>query len=65
MNTQQSTNRAYLLLIFCSGVAALLYEVLWMHDLGLLFGNTAQATSATLSAFFSGMAFAENLGNGA
>lgn len=50
------TDRLYFILLFFSGIAALLYEVLWMNDLALLFGNTAQATAATLTAFFSGMA---------
>ncbi len=43
-------------LFFVSGAAALVYEVLWMKELSLLFGNTAQAAAATLAAFFSGIA---------
>ena len=42
-------------LIFLSGAAGLLYEVLWMKQLGYLFGNSAHASAATLSAFFLGM----------
>lgn len=38
-----------------SGAAALIYEVLWLKQLGLLFGNTAQAAAATLAVFFLGM----------
>lgn len=42
-------------LIFLSGCAGLVYEVLWMKQLGLLFGNSAQASAATFSAFFLGL----------
>ena len=44
------------LLFFTSGFAGLVYEVLWMKELGLLFGNTAQAAATTLAAFFLGIA---------
>ena len=44
------------LLFFFSGAAALVYEVLWMKELSLLFGNSAQAAAATLAAFFTGLA---------
>ena len=43
-------------LFFFSGMAALIYEVLWMKELGLLFGNTVFASATTLSAFFLGLA---------
>lgn len=42
-------------MVFASGVAGLVYQILWMKQLGLLFGNTAQAASATLAAFFLGL----------
>lgn len=45
-----------LALFFGSGATALIYEVLWMKELGLLFGNTAYAAATTLAAFFSGLA---------
>ena len=44
------------LLFFFSGLAALVYQVLWMKELSLLFGNSAQAAAATLAAFFTGVA---------
>jgi len=44
------------LLIFLSGFCALIYQVLWMKQLGLLFGNTSHAAGATLAAFFAGLA---------
>lgn len=48
--------RLVLLLFFFSGLAALVYEVLWIKELGLLFGNTAFASATTLAAFFLGLA---------
>ena len=43
-------------LVFLSGFAALIYQVLWMKQAGLLFGNTSQAAGATLTSFFAGLA---------
>lgn len=43
-------------LVFLSGFAALIYQVLWMKQAGLLFGNTSHAASATLASFFAGLA---------
>jgi len=43
-------------LIFLSGFAGLVYQVLWMKQLGLLFGSTSHAAAATLAAFFAGLA---------
>lgn len=43
------------LLVFASGFAGLIYQVLWMKQLGLLFGNTSHAAAATLAAFFAGL----------
>lgn len=45
-----------LLLFFLSGAAALVYEVLWLKQLGLLFGVTAYAAATTLAIFFLGLA---------
>jgi hypothetical protein len=42
-------------LVFVSGFVALIYQVLWMKQLGLLFGNTSHAASATLASFFAGL----------
>jgi spermidine synthase len=39
-----------------SGVSALVYEVLWLRQLGLLFGNTAHAAATGFSIFFAGLA---------
>lgn len=43
-------------LFFASGAAALVLQVVWVYRLGLVFGNAAYATAATLSAFFLGVA---------
>ena len=43
-------------LVFLSGAASLVYEVLWLKELSLLFGSTAYAASTTLAVFFLGLA---------
>lgn len=43
------------LLFFASGTLGLVYEVLWLKELQLLFGNTAYATATTLTVFFLGL----------
>jgi len=45
-----------LLLFFCSGATALVYEVVWSKYLELLFGSTIQAQSVVLAAFMGGLA---------
>lgn len=44
------------LFVFGSGFAALLFQILWMKQLGLFFGNTSHAAGTTLAAFFAGLA---------
>lgn len=44
------------LMVFLSGFAGLVYQVLWMRQLGLLFGNTSHAAAVTLAVFFGGLA---------
>ena len=43
-------------LFLASGAAALIYQVLWARELGLLFGSTAQAAALTIAIFFGGLA---------
>ncbi len=45
-----------LCLFFASGAAALVYQVLWVREIGLLVGSTAQAASITIAVFFAGLA---------
>ena len=44
------------LLFFLSGAAALVYEIAWSRQLGLLFGHTVHAAAIVLGAYFAGMA---------
>jgi O-antigen/teichoic acid export membrane protein len=44
------------LLLLLSGFAALVYQVLWMRDLAVLFGNSAHAAAVDLAVFFGGIA---------
>ena len=43
-------------LFFFSGATGLVYEVLWLKELGLVFGNAGHAAATTLTVFFSGLA---------
>ncbi|MGY6412385.1 MAG: fused MFS/spermidine synthase [Alkalilacustris sp.] len=43
-------------LFVLSGAAALVYQVLWVRELGLLFGSTAEAAALTIAIFFAGIA---------
>jgi spermidine synthase len=44
------------LLLFASGMAALIYQVLWVKQLTLVVGIEAQAITIAISAFFAGLA---------
>ncbi|MBZ5560078.1 MAG: spermidine synthase [Acidobacteriia bacterium] len=48
------------LAFFVSGAAGLIFEVVWFHRAGLVFGNSVWAASLVLSSFMAGLA----LGNG-
>ena len=41
---------------FLSGLAGLVYEVVWLREVGLRFGNTLSATGTVLAVFMAGMA---------
>lgn len=45
-----------LAVLFASGAAALIYEVLWLRELGRLLRVTAQAAAVTFAVFFFGLA---------
>ena len=51
-----------LALFFASGFAGLVYELLWVRELALIFGNTAQSTAVTLAVFFLGLAVGQRAG---
>ncbi len=50
-----------LLLFFCSGATALIYEVIWSKYLSLLFGSTIQAQTVVLAVFMGGLALGNKL----
>ena len=50
------TPLGFIVLILLSGFAALVYQILWMRQLGLVFGNTSHAAALTLGIFFFGLA---------
>lgn len=45
-----------LVLFFCSGASALIYQVLWLRKLGLVFGVTVYAASTVWASFMFGLA---------
>ena len=40
---------------FLSGIAGIIYQILWMREIQILFGNTAQSAAIVLLVFFLGM----------
>lgn len=50
------------LMFFASGVAALIYQVLFAKELALVFGSTATATFTVLATFLGGMAIGSLVG---
>src|SRR5688572_14758935 len=44
-----------LLVFFASGVAALLYQIVWLKYLGLVFGNTVYAAATLIAIFLAGL----------
>src|SRR5687768_4986715 len=50
-----------LLLFFCSGATALVYEVLWSKYLTIMLGSTVQAQTVVLAVFMGGLAIGNRL----
>ena len=50
------------LLFFLSGGAALVYEISWSRQIGLLFGHTIHAAAVVLAGYFAGLAAGYALG---
>lgn len=50
-----------LLLFFCSGATALIYEVIWSNYLKLMMGSTVQAQTIVLAVFMGGLALGNRL----
>ncbi len=53
---KQWSRRLVYLIFFLSGLAALIYEISWSRQFGLLFGHTVHAASVVLASYFAGMA---------
>ena len=51
-------------LVFASGLAGLIYQVLWLRQLSLVFGVTVYAASTVLAAFMGGLAIGSTLSRG-
>ncbi len=50
------------LLFFLSGAAALVYEISWSRQIGLLFGHTVHAAAIVLGSYFTGLAIGYAIG---
>lgn len=48
-------NKLFLFFFFLSGLASLIYEVIWIKQFGLIFGTTVYAVSAVISIFMLGL----------
>src|SRR5256885_15886654 len=46
----------FLILFFCSGATALIYEVVWSKYLSQMFGSTIEAQTVVLAVFMGGLA---------
>jgi spermidine synthase len=51
-----TSSRSLTLAFFVAGAAALIFEIVWVHRFGLVFGESVGATSIVLSSFMGGMA---------
>ena len=54
--SRKSDSFAFVVLLFCSGVAALVYQVLWIKQLSLVVGVEIYSIAIAVSAFFAGLA---------
>lgn len=62
INTEElTTRRLVLLLLFATGLSALVYQVIWLRALATVFGSTTYATTTVLSAFMGGLALGSYL----
>lgn len=50
------------LVFFLSGAAALVYEISWSRQIGLMFGHTVHAAAVTLASYFAGLGFGSFVG---
>lgn len=47
--------RVLLFIFFLSGISALIYQTVWLKNLGLVFGNTVYATSTVIAIYLAGL----------
>lgn len=57
-----SQDLLFYFVFFLSGAAALIYEISWTRQIGLLFGHTVHAAAIVLASYFAGMAIGYLLG---
>src|SRR6516164_3349164 len=55
------TELAVIVAFFVSGAAGLMFENVWFHATGLVFGTSIWSTSIVLSAFMAGLALGNTL----
>ena len=46
---------AVIVIFFLSGVSSLLYQIVWLRELGYIFGNTVQAAATLIAVFLAGL----------
>jgi len=57
VTTHRVADHSFVLtLFFTSGVAGLIYEIVWSRSLGLILGHTSHASATVLTGYFAGMA---------
>ena len=56
-----SSPAVLLICLFLSGALSLVYELIWIRDLGLVFGTTVVAMTSVLAVFFGGLALGNRL----
>ena len=61
MLTSRKIQGIVLICFFFSGMASLIYQVLWVRQLGLVFGNTLYSVSTVLAVFMAGLALGSYL----
>jgi len=51
----RTRTRALLFIFFLSGISALIYQTVWLKNLGLVFGNTVYAASTVIAIYLAGL----------
>ncbi len=59
---QKTSFKLLVILYFCSGISALVYEIIWARMLGLVVGTAVTAWASVLVSYMGGMAFGSFLG---